>query len=441
VPDDVRDLLDDVDLLGNDISVFCRNWFREGVAKALCHVFVDFSRGPDFDGRTLADDQAEGVRPYWLLISPDRVLSAHAETINGKETLTHLRWLEQEVVQVGFAQKVVDRIRVFDLVETFENESENEEVSKDFKTQVRVRLYEWVDRSPQGRRVKPRWTLVSEDFMDIDEIPLVTFYASRLGFMVGKPPISDLCDLNVRWWQSNSDQIAILTVSRFPMLAASGVSDTDDLIIGPNNWLGMEAPNGRFYYVEHEGKAIGAGDTDLDNLEEQMANYGADFLKKRPGSPTATARALDSAEATSPLQDVAVRFEDAMENLLRLTHKWNRLAGLASNQEDFGGSASVITEYGPEEVEQVHASLLTFARKNNDLSRTKFLELLQEFGSLPPGFDMEENARLLEQEQEQDLARMVEQAAALEPEDDEDDEDEPPASDRTDNKSKPSDED
>lgn len=409
IPENVAALLDDVDMLGNDVNVFCRNWFRDGVSKAFSHVFVDFNRGPDFGDRTLADDMSEGVRPFWMHVHPERVIFAHAEIINGREVLTHLRWREEEIEQVGFAEVIHERIRVFDLVETFETNPETGEVSGDIKTQVQVRLFEWIERNAKGRKIKPQWVQISEDFMDIDEIPLVTFYADRQGFMVGKSPLTDLCDLNLRWWQSNSDQIAILTVSRFPILAASGVSDTEDLIIGPNNWLGMEAPNGRFYYVEHEAKATNAGRQDLLDLEEQMGNYGADFLKKRPGNATATARALDSAEATSPLQDVSVRFLDAAENVLRLTDKWMKIADGGDGKDADGGTVGIITEFGPEEVEQVHASLMTFARSNSDLSRTKFLELLQEFGALPPGFDFDENDREIEDEQAEQMALMLDE--------------------------------
>src|SRR5690606_14578341 len=115
--------------------------------------------------------------------------------------------------------------------------------------------------------------------------------------------------------------------SRFPILACSGASgeDSDPVVVGPNKVLYNPDPQGRFYYVEHTGQAIAAGRTDLQDLEQQMASYGAEFLKRRPGNQTATARALDSAEASSDLQAMVGLFEDAVAHALDITADWMRL--------------------------------------------------------------------------------------------------------------------
>lgn len=74
-------ILPDVDLQGNNLDVFARQWFREGMAKALCHVLIDMPRpAPREDGqpRTLADDRREGLRPYWVMIKPECLLFARS---------------------------------------------------------------------------------------------------------------------------------------------------------------------------------------------------------------------------------------------------------------------------------------------------------------------------------------------------------------------------
>ena len=227
--------------------------------------------------------------------------------------------------------------------------------------------------------------------MDIDEIPLVTFYAERTDFMISKPPILDLVDLNITHWQSSSDQRSILTVARFPMLAGSGVTDEDNkLKVGPRQWLFTSDAQGKYYYVEPDGKAIAAGRDDLSDLENQMSSYGAEFLKKRPGTQTATARALDSAEATSPLQDMVLRFIDAMNQALTLTGKW------ADIEEP--GFVTVNAEFGLTAQEDADLRALTDARKNRDLSRRKYLNELRRRGTLPVDFDAEENDFEIERE-------------------------------------------
>lgn len=381
VSEEVKAWLDDVDLQGNAVGVFARTWFREGLAKGLAHVLVD---SPDFGDddrpRTVADDVRENARPYWSFIRPENLIFASSVVEQGKEILTHARIREQVVSRVGFGEDVVDRIRIFDRV--FEGTSGGDEAG----------VYYSIWEHQKDERGKRSWVQVQPPRkIGIGVIPIVTFYASRVGFMEADSPIEDLADLNIRHWQSYSDQINILTASRFPMLALSGGTDEDATrSIGPWSLLYTADAKGKFYYVEHEGAAIAAGRTDLKDLEEQMASYGADYLRKRSGSATATARALDSAEATSPLQDAVVRFNDAMQTAFDLMGAWRAI--------DDMGTISVAVDFGPESVVRDDLSSLVEARKLGDLSRADFLAELRRRGVLGDEFDQDENARHREEE-------------------------------------------
>lgn len=373
VPEEISMLLkDDIDLQGNNADVFARRWFEEGLAKAFCHVLVEFPRkkkAKKGEKRTLNDDRVENLRPYWVLVKPENLIFAHAEIVNGAEQLTHVRIMEKHVEQDGFAEKVSMRIRVLEpgLVTIFE-------------------------KRKKGKSKKEQWQQIEQWKIDLDCIPLVTFYANREGFMMGKSPLLDLADVNVSHWQSTSDQRSVLTVARFPILACSGgVDNGKTLKVGPNQWLYTSDPQGRFYYVEHTGAAIAAGRQDLADLESQMANYGAEFLRQRPGNPTATARALDSAESTSPLQDVTIRFMDAVAVALKYTAKWLKL-----QQE--GGTITLPTDFGPEQALIEDYRALIEARKNRDISRERFTTELQRRGTLADDFDPKKNAEELEKE-------------------------------------------
>lgn len=367
VPEAIAEtILPDVDLQGNSLDVFARNWFREGMAKAFCHVLIDMPRpAPREDGqpRTLADDRREGLRPYWVMIKPECLIFARLEVIGGVEVLQHVRIVEQYTVQDGFAEVCKRRIRVLE--------------------PGLVQLWEPVKRaSSQGEE----WEMVDEWATGLDYIPLVTFYAHRQGFMLGKPPLLDLAHLNVAHWQSSSDQRHILTVSRFPILACSGATgeDSDPVVIGPNRVLYNPDPQGRFYYVEHTGQAIAAGRTDLKDLEEQMAGYGAEFLKRKSGNQTATARALDSAEATSDLSAMTGLFEDAIAQALDITADWMRL-GVS------GGAVELVKQFDLEEMDTSSLQALQVARERRDISRKTYLEGLRLRGVLPETFDEDED--------------------------------------------------
>lgn len=376
-----EDILPDVDLQGNNLDVFARAWFREGMAKAFAHVLIDFPRpSPREDGqpRTLADDRAEGLRPYWVLIKPECLLFARAEVINGAEVLQHVRILEHYTEQDGFAEVTKVRIRVLEpgLVQL------------------------WEPRKRSGKS-KEEWAMVDEWGTGLDYIPLVTFYAAKKqGLMLAKPPLLDLAWLNVSHWQSTSDQRHILTVTRFPLLACSGATgeDSDPVVIGPNKILYNSDPQGRFYYVEHGGAAISAGRQDLQDLEQQMAGYGAEFLKKKPGDQTATARALDSAEASSDLQAMAVTFEDALAQALDITAEWMRLA-------EGGGTVELVKEFDIDEQDASGLQALQVARDKRDISRKAYLNALILRGILPEDFDMDEDWEVLQEEISDAMAR------------------------------------
>lgn len=369
VPEQLKEWLDDVDLQGNNIDVFAREWFREGVAKCYCSVLIDLPRIlPTEQPRTLADDEKDNIRPYALIIKPENIIFAHRESINGKEVLTHIRIREEIIEKVGFAEVTTTQIRVLEPGLTT------------------------IYREKETKSKKTEWVIHEQYETQLDFIPLVTFYADRQEFMVGEPPLTSLADLNIRHWQSQSEQDTVLTVARFPMLAASGVSVDSEVTVGPNELLLTPDSSGRFYYVEHSGRAIAAGREDLKDLEDKMSRYGTEFLRKRPGRESATARALDSAEATSALGDMITRFIDAAETMLYFM-------ALLGNLEQ-GGTLSLQRDFGPEVSGDAELNNLTQARQNRDISRETYLAAFKARGILPDNFDLVKDAQLLEEELE-----------------------------------------
>lgn len=374
VPEALKAILPDIDLQGNDISVFARSWFREAMAKSFAHVLIDMPALADAEraGRTREDDLKENRRPFWSLVRPENVIFATAEVVNGQERLTHVRIRECVTERVGFAETFREQIRVLE--------------------PGSWSLYE--KRKVKGK--KEAWVQVDKGVTTLDFIPLVTFYANRTSLMEGKPPLEDLAYMNVRHWQSTADQINVVTVARFPILAVAGASDSsgEAMAIGPRQLLGTKDASGRFYYVEHTGRAIAAGRQELLDLEDQMANYGTTFLKKRPSVETATGRIKDSAESTSPLQDAALRFSDALMIALNVTAQWMGLG------EDAGGTATVNTEFEDDGLDDITLRTLNEARRNRDISRKAYLNELKRRGLLDENFDPENDIGELMTEEE-----------------------------------------
>jgi hypothetical protein len=385
-PKKILDLYEDVDLQGNNASVFAREVFRIALAKTVAYVLVDMPAKPTDPvvaaAMSLEDDHA--LRPYWALIDPENLIFQYAETIRGREVLQQVRIYETVEALDGFALVSTGQIRI-----------------------LRPGAWETWRPSPDDKDV---WSLYQSGTYDLDEIPLWAFYANRCGLGEGKPPIEDLAHLNVRHWQSTSDQISILTVARFPMLACSGAaSDNGALMkVGPRQLLGIREPNGKFYYVEHTGKAIESGAKDLADLEEKMAAYGAEFLRRKLAGITATEKALDLAETMSTLRDTAHRFADGLARLLDITAKWMRL-GVP------GGKVKINTEFIERAEDDVDLQILVMAYKDGALTTEGYLLELQRHKVLSADMDVKAMAVAAQKEWADRMTKTLEAKAAAAP--------------------------
>lgn len=375
VPEPIVEHTNNIDLQGNDLTTFAREWFRCGMAKGFCHVMIDMPQmNPEAMPLTLADDRESGRRPFWIRIEPENMIFAEADIIVDPQTkelrewFTHVRLRENIIERVGFAEIVRERIRVIE--------------PGVFQVWEKVR----------SKKKKDEWVVIESGTTGIDFIPIVTFYSNREGFMTSKPPLEDLAFMNIRHWQSMSDQINILTVVRFPMLAVSGATDQSgsSMRIGPRQLLATKDPNGKFYYVEHQGESIEAGWRELEKLEEDMEAYGSTFLKKKPGNETATGRALDSAESVTPLQDMVNRFIDSVNNALRIHATWLSL--------EEGGTVTILNDFGPEEADKMGIDLLKSLRKDKDISRKAAVNEAMRLGVLTDEYDADEDFKQLQLE-------------------------------------------
>ncbi|MBW2636047.1 MAG: DUF4055 domain-containing protein [Deltaproteobacteria bacterium] len=387
-------LLDDIDRAGSNTDVFCRAWFKAGLADAYSHVLVDYPRVNFFEGRSSETDEAEGIRPYAVHIPAENLIFAVSEREDGKEHLTHVRIREYVTSIDGWEEVIEEQIKVLDLEWVYPDELTN-----DLTEAIRmVRVTIWVKEEKTGK-----WVESHSFYMDIDFIPIVTFYADRTGFMTGKSPLLDLCDINIRHWQSMSDQIAILTVARFPILACSGGNPEDEkLTIGPKEWLFCDDPTGKFYYVEHKGAAIEAGDKDISGLESRMMVYGAEHMKKKPDRQTASARNLDSSEATSPLQDIVYRFNDALNTMFEMMSYWMN--------KQYKGKAFLPTDFTSPEASTLQALYDTW--KEGGLGTDQYLKELQRRDVLDEHFDFTANEQAVKERAAEIVAVEAATAAA-----------------------------
>lgn len=360
VPEIIKEQAEDIDLRGNHVDVVARRWFKSGLSKGVSWLLVEHppkKEKADGTPRTLADDRNEGLRPFWVILQPEDVLMVTVERLNGKQYVTHLRFREIVRTRVGFEEIETERIHV--------REPGRYEV--------------WDKKIERNREV---WTKTDEGIITFkNQVPVVPFYAGDpIGVGEIKPPLIDLAYLNVAHWQSYADQQNILSVCRFPMLAASGIESADQVIaVGPNQVLVTESPDAEYYFVEHTGAAVEAGRKQIVDLEEKMSKFGADWLNQRPAYESATGRAIDQQESLSQLQSIIGLFKDAMEMVLSFHAEW---LGLKT-----GGSIIIRSETGPKGYESAELMLLFTLYRAGLINAERMFAELQRRSVIDPDLD------------------------------------------------------
>jgi hypothetical protein len=385
VPEEIKQLLDDIDAVGTRLDVFAANVFTQAVDDGVTHILVEFPnsnalgqeigefRNPD-GTRSLSMKQAKAlnVRPYARHVKAEDLIGWQWEMIDGKKVLTQIRifeWGRMPDPESEFEQVRTERIRVIE--------------------RNVWRLYE---KRKQEKEGKVEWVMIESGANSLGEIALVTLYTNKTGFMTGRPWLEDIAWLNVAHWQSDSDQRNLLHVARVPILFAKGFGDDDSkfsLSVGAATYV--KGPSSAdLKYVEHSGKGIEAGRNDLKDIEERIQQLGLEMLIKRPtGNTTATARALDQAEADSALGMASQELENALEEMLVWFAKWLELG------ED-GGSLTVFKDFGIESADAADIEILLKAKQAGEISQVTFLKEVKRRGLLSDDFDPQTEIDLLD---------------------------------------------
>lgn len=314
VPADIVAWAENIDMAGRDLNVFARDCFQDAIVNGITYILTDMAPKPD---RTLTKAEANALnrRPWLVNIKTERVLGWKSTNVNGSEILTQFRFQDDQTEADGdFGEKSVDQVKVF------------------------VRDGDTVTWQTWRKGQKGDWLIYEEGPISLPYIPVAPIYANRCGFMNGHPPLSDLAEVNLQHWQSQSDQRNILHVARVPILFWAGATMSGEpTVIGPGRVIASSDPASKLSYVEHSGNAIGAGDKDLANLEAQMQALGLDLLIAKTVAQSATGAVIDAGRVTASLAMMADALEDGIENALQAMANY---AGLGD-----GGSADVNKDY------------------------------------------------------------------------------------------------
>ena len=316
---------EDVDGEGNPLHTFAGETMFNGIANAVDWVLVDYTRAAT-EGATVAQERAEGVRPYWCHYPADSVLAAHSAKIDGVEQFVHVRLAETVTEVEGFTEVTISRVRFLD----------REDLGDGQYGPAKWVL--WEKKKAEGASAE-EWELVDGGDISIGVIPIVPFIAGR---RVGKtwqfhPPMRDAADLQIEHYQQENGLKNAKNLTAFPMLAGNGVSPEMGadgkpvpLTVGPSTVLyapGSEGKTASWAFVEPNASSLTFLAKDIDATARELRELGRQPLTAQSGNLTVVTTAFAAQKGNSAVQAWALNLKAALENALKLTALWLKVDG------------------------------------------------------------------------------------------------------------------
>lgn len=377
---DVAAWLEDIDLEDSTISDFGLNVLRAGMRHGLTHILCDSPKFGEFT--SLQEQQESGVRPYLVHIPADRLIGWDEVKINGVKTLAGIRITEQVIIDGDdFEQESREQIR-----HIFLNTAIDEDGNKVLTGGGGYEI--WQDTSKNN---KANFELVESGEVDMDYIPLVTYYTNRTGLMMGETYFKTLTHINHQHWQSSSYQRNILNVARVPRLFLSGFHEDEIKALqkhGVRNGLMSTKEEAKAQWVEAKGDAIAAGERDLADAEEKMQMLSLDpVLKPATNTQVATIANIEASKANSVLMQWAESLQGA---LLKAVNMMRDMAGLEEVEDGLKlhDNFEIIADM------ENRVKELREMRGAGDITQASFLTEVKRIGFFDESFDVEREVEL-----------------------------------------------
>lgn len=365
--------LEDCDLAGTHWTVFAKDLFTDALRDGHAFLMVDMPPALPA-GSTLADEKASGRRPYWVKYKADQACNWRTDS---RGRLTQITFEECTWEADGeYGEAEVKRYRV-----------------------LRPGSWQLYRKTKDEKTGADSVILESEGATSLTEIPVAICYGRRLAPLVSKPPLLDLAMVNLAHYSESSDYRIYLHIASRPITCiAGGDQATNVQAIGPYTLI-KHATDGKVYFAETTGAALGAARTDLQDLEAYMSVLGLAMLKQNTPQKTATEERGDQVRELSELATAARSLHDCIEQALRFQAQYQ---GLPS-----GGSATLgVTD---EDLTMTDQEMNSYnAMAGSVLSKKTVREVLKERGKLPETYSEEEELKRLESEGAEAAARQQE---------------------------------
>ena len=368
--DDIQEILkNNVDGKRSNVAQFGKEWFDSAVVYGVSFVVGDIS------------GKGDNATPFLKLIDPLSIIGAWEMKLDDGTT-------------------VISRLQFRTFHSRFD-EAEDKEVHEET-------VYEYIhpNKLKTFTRTSERGDYVEQGEITIkegmDRLPIVKFTTGKMEGVINNVPLFyEKAEKNLNFVNKKSDQDNILTVSRFPMLYATGVADKDQIkkllkSVGPRKFFILADAQSKVGYVENTGSAIKVGSDDLERDKQDLKNIEEEYLNRR-GAVTATGEELKASREISHIASLTESFEYSLNRAVEVLYE---LAQKTQDKEE-DRMVRVHSDFSNLS-ESAKADKLLAMRMNGDLSQATFLKLYKRRFILPEDLNVEEEVKRIQDERSLD---------------------------------------
>ena len=285
---------ENADSKGNSLRDLAKKAATEAMISPRSGILVARPSTPE--GSSIADVEAQNLRPKLLSYKFEDIINWDYEVINNVEKLSLVVLCELTTKRDGFKVDVEKQYRVLELIEGVYHQS----------------LYN--DAGAQIEAVLP----VTINGSTSDIIP---FYFVEVG-AEGKSIINDLVDMNFHHYQVSADYNSKNHFSSFTIYYETGADSSQNMLMGNGVKWSNRSSDATFGILQPDGNAD-ALRISLQDDEQRMAALGAEALKPRSsGAESAEAKSLDQVAQNSTTADVAITISEALTKALNFASMW-----------------------------------------------------------------------------------------------------------------------
>ena len=383
----MRPTIDDMDGKGTDFNQFAENYYQSGITWGLSHCHTDYSKkGVKIDEttgeerkRNAGDDKDDMLRPInRILYTPSVIGWKKEEGANGTPFISEVRIHEIIVRTIsvedggdGWEEEEVDQIRV-----------------------LRVDEYEIYQKAPKDAE----YFLIEDESGSIDdkglinEIPITTLYVDEMeDLMVAQPPFFELAWMNLKHWQSDSDQRNALRFARFNQVFVAGMKAKEikaGLVFAPNRAGGSENEKASMSLIEGNGVGLKLGAEDIEHIEGQMQIMGWDVMAQRLANVKSNPQMAGEQKGVARIKMWVQATKKALEKVIILNAKWK---GIELTADDF--TINLFTDFTVGMFGSGDFKYIEQAASEGKLTDETYLSEMQRYDILSEDVNVEDEAR------------------------------------------------